>query len=650
MSEVSPLRAGDPAELGGHRLIGRLGAGGQGVVYLGESERGDRVAVKVLHASADEDANLRFRREAELLPRIASFCTAQVLAVGTAGPMPYIVSEFVEGPTLQQAVRQRGPLRGRELRQVAVGTVTALAAIHRAGVVHRDFKPANVLLGRDGPRVIDFGIARTMDAGVTGGGVLGTPAYMAPEQVSEAPLGPATDMFAWAATVVFAGSGRPPFGNDSIPAIMHRVLYEEPDLGPLDGDLRAIVADCLAKDPTRRPGASQVLLRLLGQPAPLKEQPISDRDLREGKKIAGTPVIVPGSGRRHLVQMLTGLLAAGMVAAVPVTYLLTRADPPSPPAPTEPSPTYRLSGAPPPATARIPVPELKATLFEHPTDPIRVTSFTVTHHVLNSPAYVRMPGAAEFHKLPERLNPIVSPDGTTIATVYQLPNFVSDAARANTVSFTDRVTGATFSVPTVDKPLLIKTPEWSRDGRRLLASVYTYDSKKSKVRPTIGFVVIDIAARTSKFTRVEDPGVTTSSYGWAPDGEGVIRRPGAAKDGVLFFALDGTPGRTIEGLRWTDDTDATFSPSGRLLAALCPEKVTAVCVVDATTGERKTRFTLAKDTYLWDWFNEDHLLVFDKRRSPWRAEIVDFSNRAVRLFAEFTGNDDTYWQLNFSPR
>ncbi|GGO03894.1 hypothetical protein GCM10010116_07650 [Microbispora rosea subsp. aerata] len=268
---VSPPRPGDPSEIGGHRVLGRLGSGGQGVVYLAESGRGERVAVKVLHASGDPEADAALRREAEVLPRVASFCTAQVLQVGTADGLPYIVSEFIEGPTLQQAVAERGPLRGQELRRLAVGTVTALAAIHRAGVVHRDLKPANVLLGPDGPRVIDFGIARAVGpvnaAEATGEGVLGTPAYMAPEQLRGAPAAPAADMFAWAGVVVFAATGVPPFGHDTIPAIIRRVLTEEPDLGALDGDLREVASECLRKEPAARPAAAQALLRLLGRPA-----------------------------------------------------------------------------------------------------------------------------------------------------------------------------------------------------------------------------------------------------------------------------------------------------------------------------------------------------------------------------------------------
>ncbi|WP_049577905.1 serine/threonine-protein kinase, partial [Nonomuraea sp. SBT364] len=179
---------GDPARIGAYVVRGRLGAGGQGVVYLAEAPGGRPVAVKVLRA-ADEAAAALLRREAEVLPRMAAFCTAQVLEVGTAGTEPYVVSEFIEGPTLQQAVAARGPLHGRELHRLAVGTATALAAIHRAGVVHRDFKPGNVLLSPEGPRVIDFGIARPVGDVEAGEEVTGTPPYMAPEQFTPGAAG-----------------------------------------------------------------------------------------------------------------------------------------------------------------------------------------------------------------------------------------------------------------------------------------------------------------------------------------------------------------------------------------------------------------------------------------------------------------------------
>ncbi|TMR06489.1 hypothetical protein ETD83_04575 [Actinomadura soli] len=264
--EVTPLRAGDPSRLGSYRLTGLLGEGGQGTVYLGEDEPGHRVAVKLLHArfSGDPKARARFAAEVAVAKRVSAFCTARVLDSDVEGDRPYIVSEYIDGPPLSQVVSAEGPRHGTDLDRLAIGTMTALAAIHQAGVVHRDFKPANVLLAPDGPRVIDFGIARALDAtGTMSSTAVGTPAYMAPEQISGARVGPAADVFAWGATMVQAATARPAFGHDSIPAVMHRILNLPPDLGNLHAPLRQIVADCLSKDPAARPASQHVLAHLL---------------------------------------------------------------------------------------------------------------------------------------------------------------------------------------------------------------------------------------------------------------------------------------------------------------------------------------------------------------------------------------------------
>ncbi|MFI6175796.1 serine/threonine-protein kinase [Nonomuraea sp. NPDC051191] len=267
MAHVEPLREGDPAVVGAYRLLGLLGAGGQGTVYLGRAPDGRTVAVKVLRHGAGPDE--RFAKEIEAARRVEPFCIAQVLDA-SPGPQPYIVTEYVEGPSLQQAGRHTGA----DLQRLAVATATALAAIHQAGVVHRDFKPANVLLGPGGPRVIDFGIARAADASATmTSGIVGTPAYMAPEQLAGQMVGPPADVFAWAAVVVWAGTGTPPFGQDTLPAIINRILNNEPQLGDLPRPLRSIVYDCLAKDPAARPTMRDVLLRLLGGDAPTPAHP-----------------------------------------------------------------------------------------------------------------------------------------------------------------------------------------------------------------------------------------------------------------------------------------------------------------------------------------------------------------------------------------
>jgi len=269
---TQPLTADDPRSLGVYELLGRLGEGAQGIVYLGRSPAGEQVAIKLLHPglAADPQARERFLREVAVAQRVARFCTAAVLHADVEGSRPYVVSEYIAGPSLRTLVEREGPRRGAALDRLAISTATALAAIHRAGVLHRDFKPANVLIGPEGPVVIDFGIARALDVpGATRTGTaMGTPSYLAPEILAGQPATPASDVFSWGVTMVYAATARPAFGDDSIPTVMHRILYEEPDLTLMEPPLRDLVAACLAKDPAQRPTAEQLVTALTGQPAP----------------------------------------------------------------------------------------------------------------------------------------------------------------------------------------------------------------------------------------------------------------------------------------------------------------------------------------------------------------------------------------------
>ncbi|RBQ18699.1 hypothetical protein DP939_19680 [Spongiactinospora rosea] len=309
-AHIDPLRPGDPPMLGPYRLLGLLGEGGQGTVFLGEAPSGERVAVKLLHARLANDATARerFRREVETARRVARFCTVPVLDADVRNDHPYVVSEFVDGVPLDRLVREHGPLAGGELTRLAAGTATALAAIHRAGVVHRDFKPSNVLVATDGPRVIDFGIARALDmaTATTTSSVMGTPAYTSPEQISGHPASPASDVFAWAITMVFAASGRPAFGAQTIPAVLNRILNTPPDLSEVpEGPLRHLLEACLAKDPAERPTAAEALLRLVG-PASLPEDP------------APAP---RASGRRAWIASAAGALALAVAGVIVVPRL-----------------------------------------------------------------------------------------------------------------------------------------------------------------------------------------------------------------------------------------------------------------------------------------------------------------------------------------
>ncbi|MEW2358219.1 protein kinase [Spirillospora sp. NPDC029432] len=252
-----------PARIGPYTVEDRLGEGGMGTVYLGADDSGRKVAIKVIRSEHAADPMYRARFEAEVAAaqRVRPFCTAPVLDADPHADPPYLVTEFVSGSSLKDAA----PLHGADLEALAVGMASALTAIHDAGVVHRDLKPANVLLSPYGPRVIDFGIARGVESTrlTMTGGLVGTPAFMSPEQLNGKDVTAASDVFSWGATLAFAASGAPCFGGDTLPAIIHQIISGEPNLNGLDGTLRSVVEAALAKDAADRPTAQRLLERLV---------------------------------------------------------------------------------------------------------------------------------------------------------------------------------------------------------------------------------------------------------------------------------------------------------------------------------------------------------------------------------------------------
>jgi predicted Ser/Thr protein kinase len=266
------LRDTDPREVGVYRLLGRLGEGGQGVVFLAEGPTGSPAAVKLLPPTTDPQVRSRFLKEVAAAQRVARFCTAQVLDAGIFERRPFIVSEYVSGPSLVELVEQFGPRGGAALERIAVATLTALAAVHAAGMVHRDFKPGNVLLGPDGPVVIDFGLAAVpgmTTTGLSGQTTVGTPAFMAPEHLAGTRVTAAADVWSWAVTMAFAGTGELPFKGESLTATAFAILNSEPNVGRLPEPLGSLVHRCLSKDPAARPSARGVLGELVAAGARL---------------------------------------------------------------------------------------------------------------------------------------------------------------------------------------------------------------------------------------------------------------------------------------------------------------------------------------------------------------------------------------------
>ncbi|MFI0349942.1 PQQ-binding-like beta-propeller repeat protein [Actinomadura sp. 9N407] len=351
---MEPLQAEDPDGIGPYQLLARLGAGGMGRVYLGRSPSGRLVAVKVLHAgSADEPGfRARFQREVTAARAVSGAFTAAVLDADPDAPAPWLATEFLPGLTLAETVTRHGPLPAETVTALGAMLAEGLAAVHRAGMVHRDLKPSNVLLTPDGPRLIDFGIARPTDGGtITQSGMaVGSPGYMAPEQATQRQTGPAADVFALGAVLAFARTGAGPFGTGPVHAVMYRVLHDPPALDAVtDQGLEELLATCLNKDPNGRPTVDQVLrsltARLPDGTAPqglawLPQAPAADitrtaeqvpqGPLRTAPRWAPAPrpgTSPSGFKRRHLLAIAGAALGTAATAATGISLVSAAAPP-----------------------------------------------------------------------------------------------------------------------------------------------------------------------------------------------------------------------------------------------------------------------------------------------------------------------------------
>jgi serine/threonine protein kinase len=263
---VGELQPGDPRSVGPYRLLGRLGSGGMGQVFLGRSAGGRLVAVKVIRPDLGGEPGFRtrFAREVAAARNVSGLFTALVVDADVEGPMPWLATAYVPGPSLSEAVTSQGPLPADSVLALAAGLAEGLEAIHAAGVVHRDLKPSNVLLADDGPRVIDFGISRAAESTMLtqSGTVIGSPGFMSPEQATAGEIGPPSDVFSLGAVLTFAATGEGPFGTGSIPAMIYRVVHTPPDTTGLPARIRPMIERCLAKDPRDRPTPGDLLAEL----------------------------------------------------------------------------------------------------------------------------------------------------------------------------------------------------------------------------------------------------------------------------------------------------------------------------------------------------------------------------------------------------
>ncbi len=318
---VEGLHAGDPPRAGQYRLVGRLGGGGMGQVFLGRSPGGRLVAVKVIRADLAEsgDFRARFGREVAVARKVSGLFTALVVDADTEGPVPWLATAYVPGPSLTEAVAGHGPLPTDTVLTLAGGLVEGLADVHAAGIVHRDLKPSNVLLAHDGPRLIDFGISRAVESSALThtGQIVGSPGFMSPEQAEGVEVGPASDIFSLGAVLVFAATGVGPFGTGSTAALVYRVVHAQPDLDRVPAEIRPLVEQCLAKDPVQRPAPGEILAGLTDaqpdadpvrwlpssilqdftEPAPTDASALGIRAVR-GSPAPSGPALVTGSDGR----------------------------------------------------------------------------------------------------------------------------------------------------------------------------------------------------------------------------------------------------------------------------------------------------------------------------------------------------------------
>jgi hypothetical protein len=504
-------------------------------------------------------------------------------------------------------------------------------------------------MGAGGPRVIDFGIARTLGpATMTSSTQIGTPAYMSPEQIMGHGLGPGADIFSWAGPMVFASCGRAPFGTDGTPAVMHRVLNDQPDLGLLDGRLSDLVQQCLDKEPKNRPTAIEVITRLLRNPE-------SGTDpLVEGARQA-TPDSAPHAGRARpsrtslLVLAGTTITVAVVVAAMAVPGWLR--PPTQAAAKPAAAPSREATAAPRITPVKIPLPGGAITLYERSSDPITLTAYEVHDDKLDDDVdYARQSLRGAFHKYPDNVDSLVSPNGRYLAGRPE--DYTSDDY--DSILITDRQAGSSFRVKTVREPMDTSIRAWSKDSSKILLNLNkkTEDKQGKDVWTTLGFAVLDVALGQVRVVEVADDSIRDGDFGWDGNEEGAVAVSG--KDEVLrFFDTSGDRTRDISDIGpLASGTVDIFSPSGKMFVTDCPGKDDSDhCLWDAGTGKRLDTFSSDCDKVL-GWYDESHLYCWEyDNGANDEVRVVAFDGKLVHRLLEAADKLEVapYFTINPAP-
>ncbi|WP_031516572.1 serine/threonine-protein kinase [Streptomyces sp. NRRL F-5123] len=580
---LEQLRAEDPQRIGAYRLLGRLGTGGMGRVFLARSERGRTVAVKLVRAelAAQEEFRGRFRREVRAALRVGGKWTAPVLDADTEAEIPWVATGYVPGPSLQQVVKDYGPLPERSVAVLAAGLAHALTDIHTAGLVHRDLKPSNVMITIDGPRVIDFGIARALETVADGSGsithtgaMVGSPAFMSPEQVRGDRVTPACDVFCLGSVLAYAATGLQPFGaaSSGVHAQMFRIVQEPPDLDAVPGGLRGLVAACLTKDPAERPSLTEVLDLIDGIRGGAAAQ---EADV--GRAEPWLPGAIVAQLGRHAVQLLELEAEAESGAADPGATTTESggagrtggAGAARTPAPQDPRPAEE------PEAAQPPVPPAVAPTTAQPPVPPAVAPTTAQ---APPPGPVRRRGSRGALVAALALLAVAAGGGTAYVLVRQ-----SGHGSQGSPPATATPPAGTSSAAHIATPSPTATPSASQDpapdatGTQPPAPTAAEDGKDATPSP------------------VEPPaelvGTWETSYGTAAgvtDDRTLVVGP----DGTVTLSGDRTDGtRTLyrcQWLMWVTDAGSPvrLSPSsvvsGKPAASCSPGSATTLVLVDAT--------------------------------------------------------------------